>query len=196
MTNEAYDYNNPRSETFSASDGLKDQPASLLPGTITYINEEPSIEEHANMIRKGFDHILNKALESTELARRVAELEATVRQQVEKIDALDQAWKAEAEAHGETAKALQEVQGKLAQRESTVHDLVMERDIALAERNDAESQRDDALQRANDQEANSNMWERRFNEEQLRSSVLEERCNTMQLRVNAVKEAINGLHSL
>lgn len=157
---------------------------------------EPTIEEHASMIRKGFDSILNKALESTELARRVAELERQVQMLKETNEALQNQWVEEATKHGETAKVLQQVQAILAQREGTVHDLVIERDIVIEERNAAQNDRDNAINEAKTEEGNARMWERKAIDLDHAVQVATERAEQMARQVATIKQAFQGLMSL
>lgn len=182
---QAYDYNVPTS-------------TDLAPVSAPVVQEtkEPSIEEHASMIRKGFEHVLNKALEASDLAKRVAELEAQVQSLQRDLTGAMQEVAAEREESRRLNGELNQVRSILAQRESTVHDLVMERDIAIGERDQAQRERDEARREAADRAVEQQRLERDLDNERELSHALEERCNTMQARINALKEAFNGLHNL
>lgn len=157
---------------------------------------EPTIEEHAMFIRSAFDKIMSKAVESTELAKRVAELEALCNGMEAQLHGLAADLEAEKRNHTDTQRRLQEVQKKLDHEQRAVHDLVMERDIVVEERNKAQQERD----AERDERGYNRDWaervERQLEEERQRSHVLEERCSTMQSGVNALKAAIAGLQSL
>lgn len=186
---EAYDYNNPHAEQSMAYPVPQD-PAPAIE------TQEPTVEEHANMIRKGFEHVLNKALEASELAKRVAELETELGRQKLWVSDLQAQCQAERDSNAELRKALQEVQSQLAQRDSTVHDLVMERDRVRDELDIANGTCGTLRTERCIWEDEARAFERALNDECQRNHILEERCSLMQTKINALKEAFNGLNTL
>lgn len=126
---------------------------------VPVVETEPSVEEHAQMIQKGFAKILDKALAHTDLTKRVEELEETVKRLQNDVNYLTEQLASEQQAHRETRSQLSQVQSTLAQKEGVIHDLVQERDIVLGERNQAQEQRDSARRECND-------WETKYNEAQ------------------------------
>lgn len=193
---------NPASEPTSslAPSGTTDEPKPTEPFTFTApiqeANQEPTVEENASMIRQAFNRIISKAVEATDLAKRVGDLETQLQGLVKELSDHKEALNRERISHGDTRKQLQEVQTQLAQRESTVSDLVKERDVVVNELNTARSncefltsERDSWATLASDVEHDRD-------EERHRNHILEERCNTMTQRVNALKEAFGALHSL
>jgi hypothetical protein len=157
---------------------------------------EPTIEEHASMIRKGFDSILNKALESTELAQRVAELERMLAEEHAIVQGMREDLAVSRIANDELRKTLQEVQSTLAQRDTAVHDLVIERDIVIGERNAAQKERDEAKDDATMEEANARMWERKAIDLDHAVQVATERAEQMAQQVTLIKQAFKGLMAL
>lgn len=158
--------------------------------------QEPTIEENANMISELFAKIVNKAVNATELAKRVVELERMCNHLEVQLQGYASELALEKAAHEGTSRELQNVQATLAQRESAIHDLVMERDIVVGERNQAQNERDGARHGEAYLETQLSEAHRELEQERHRNHVLEERTNTMTHRVNALKEAFGALHSL
>jgi len=172
------------------------EPTQMNSLPTTEPEKEPTIEEHANMIGTAFAKIMDKALQATELAKRVAELERTCNDLEANLQGLANDLRMEREAHDETRKALQEVQTKLAQRDSAVHDLVMERDIAIGERNEAQALRDKYKAEADSAWQAARKWEEVAINADHETQVCRERANQMAEQVKALKNAFKALEVL
>ena len=148
------------------------------------------------MIRKGFDSILNKALESTELAKRVAELERMLAEEHAIVQALRGDLEVERTANREALGRLSQVEGQLAQRDTAVHDLVIERDNVLQRCYNFEIERNEARKEREEWFNTAASFERQRNDAIHAVDVATERAEQMARQVAAIKQAFQGLMSL
>lgn len=166
--------------------------AEAMPVPVTQ-DQEPSVEEHAQMIQKAFGKVLDKAMQHTQLSDRVKDLEDNLRALADEVENLRHELQLERVAHTETRNQLANVQATLSQRESTIHDLIQERDIVLGERNAAQDQRNAAQREAGD-------WQARYNEAEQKITALQGQYDTLlaqhtelQTKMEAFRNAFRGL---
>ncbi|MBZ5616209.1 MAG: hypothetical protein LAO23_19550 [Acidobacteriia bacterium] len=179
-------------------DAVKQTPEEIgMDVALNYPSTQPkeptTVEENANMIRQATEWLAKKAVEASGLATRVTELENQLQGLVRELQL-------ERDAHFDTRRSLEQVttrltdtESKLAQRESTVHDLVMERDIALGERNTAQQERDVARENAKMWQGEAERFQQLLDASNNGNDVLRERCERMAEHIRAFKSAYAAL---
>lgn len=159
---------------------------------VTEQNKEVNIED-PTMLSAFFAKLSNKVVEASELGKRVADLEAKVRE----LDlALSEArGNVEMERQGrlETERTLQDFRNRLDHEQRAVHDLVVERDMER----DAKGQAQTTLALTQkDMEfwsSEAARYERERNEAQHASDVCREQREQMAKQVAALREAFGAL---
>lgn len=168
-------------------------PATMEPMKEPTPVQEPTTEENASMLRELVNKVIGKAVSATQLAQDVQEQAEQIRQLRMDLDQARVELNEERREHGVTRQRLGDIEAELARKETVVHDLVMERDIALGERNAAQGERDDARTSVNFWQGTSLSWEQKFNSEQEANHVLRERCERMAEHIRAFKSAYAAL---
>jgi len=163
------------------------------PGEATVEHKEPTVEENANMIRQAGEWLAKKAVEASGLAQRVTELEDRLQMLRDDLSQATASLVEERKAHEETQRRLANVEAELARKESTVHDLVIERDIALGERNAAQAERDSIRSDRDSWQSIAASWEHKHIDLQQENHVLRERCERMAEHIRAFKTAYAAL---
>lgn len=156
---------------------------------------EQSLED-TTMIRGLLGKVGDYLVERTELAKRVAELEAKVRELEHTLATVMADAEVEKQAHVATRASLAAVREDLEHEQRVTHDLVMERDIVVEERNKAQQERDEARKDRDEWCVKYNDIAFQLESEKQRSAVCEERASQMAARIEALKSALSGLQSL
>lgn len=152
--------------------------------------------EDPNMWEQVSKYIANKLTTASDLAKRVAELEARIDNLRFDLDTTKAELTSERNNHAHTAQVLAEVRSQLAQRESTVHDLVAERDSVRDELARTQQERDTARRESVDWQELYNGATKERDDARHHGHVLDERCNLLTQRVAAFKAAFSGLSDL
>lgn len=156
-------------------------------------DEREVLQEEAKKVSGIFSTILDRALQASDLAKRVEELEEQVRTLQNDLAFTRTQAEDERVQHRRTESELEGLRQQLEHEQRAVHDLVMERDIVVQERNDAQGQRDSARR-------DCEHWERQHREvstllDQERATTTELRAKMEDLtkRVDVFRQAFHGL---
>jgi len=165
------------------------------PQTAVAVPAPTPIEDETTM-RQWFGRIADRVVDASKLAERVKALEDQVAGLRLDLQGAQEALREEQSKHFATREALDSIQRELDKERGTVHDLVMERDIVIEERNAAQAQRDSVGEEANRLRAVLANVTDELVAANTRADHCTERANRMQDQVNALKLAWDGLRSL
>lgn len=157
--------------------------------------KEPTVQEDVGAMQALLNRVVNRAIESTDLAHRVAALQEDVHKLQEQVSSLQSQLFQEQNAHRETQTALAQVQDQLNHRENTIKDLVQERDIVVRERDEARQDRDKAKQEiAQWVQSHDEVFNKLTAKEQ-EAQRLQEQLDAALAKIEGIKQAFTVLHA-
>lgn len=188
MTNQAKDEWHNWPDQFAP----KVEPTSI---PITEQNKMTDLEDH-EMIRSLVTRIGDYLVERTKLAERVREMEQTIQQMNDNLVNARAAFDAEKQEHDTTRRDLNEVRSQLQHEQSTVHQLVAERDQVRDTLRGTEDSLASARRDVEFWQGEASRLERERNEATHSADVCREQREQMAGQVSALRAAFGALRVL